>query len=81
MNRRGTGTIFCLISAILFSTRYISAAIFSSNVSSWDAELFSHMLSYVGNTLTTLSIVSLVVGIAYLLVAEILEEKIRNNNH
>lgn len=81
MNRRGTGTIFCLISAILFSTRYISAAIFSSNVSSWDAELFSHMLSYVGNTLTTLSIVSLVVGIAYLLVAEILEEKIKNSNH
>ena len=81
MNRRGTGTIFCLISAILFSTRYISAAIFSSNVSSWDAELFSYMLSYVGNTLTTLSVVSLVVGIAYLVVAEILEEKIRNSNH
>ncbi|WP_042273420.1 hypothetical protein [Faecalimicrobium dakarense] len=70
MNRRGTGAIFCLISAILFSTRYISAAIFSSNVSSWDAELFSHMLGYVGNTLTTLSGISLVIGIVYLILAE-----------
>lgn len=70
MNRRGAGAIFCLISSILFSTRYISAAIFGSNVSSWGAEFFSHMLSYVGNTLTILSVVSLVIGIIYLLLAE-----------
>ncbi|MGL5692576.1 MAG: hypothetical protein ACRCXA_00745 [Peptostreptococcaceae bacterium] len=75
MNRRGTGVMFCLIAAILFSTRYLSAAIFSSNVSLWDAQLFSEMLSYVGNTLTTLSVVSLVVGLTYLVFAEISEER------
>lgn len=70
MNRRGTGAMFCLISAILYSTRYISAAIFGSNVSSWDEELFSNMLSYVGGTLTTLSVISLVIGVVYLILAE-----------
>ncbi|MCR8744228.1 hypothetical protein [Romboutsia lituseburensis] len=70
MNRRGTGAIFCLISAILYSTRYISAAIFGSNLSSWDEQLFFNMLSYVGGTLTTLSIISLVIGVGYLILAE-----------
>lgn len=74
MNRRGTGVAFCGIAALLFIARYISAAIFGAGVSSWDAELFSHMLSYMGNGLTIASIISLLIGVAYLLWAEIKKE-------
>lgn len=34
MNNKGVGAIFCLISAILISARYISAAVFMSGVNS-----------------------------------------------
>lgn len=36
MNKRGAGVSFCFMATILFSIRYISAAIFGSGVSSWD---------------------------------------------
>ena len=71
MNRRGTGVIFCLIAAALFSTRYISAAIFGSGVLSWGSDLFDSMLQYVGSALTVLSVIALIVGIIYLVAAEI----------
>ncbi len=51
MNNKGIGAIFCLISAVLMSARYIAAAIFMSNVSSWDSSLFQAGLSYVGSPL------------------------------
>lgn len=70
MNKRGTGVIFILISAILFSAKYISAAIFGSGVTSWDNELFQSMLSYIGSPLNTLSILALLIGIAYICWAE-----------
>ena len=75
MNRRATGTIFCLIAAILYATRYLSAAIFMSGISSWSNNLFTSGLNYVGGTLTTFSTISLVVGIAYLVLAEFEEFK------
>jgi len=71
MGRRAAGVGFCFIAAFLYSVRYITAAIFGSGVSSWNAELFDAMLQYVGNSLTTLSIVALAVGIVYLVLAEI----------
>ena len=70
MDKRGTGTVFCLIAAILFSTRYIAAAIFMSGVSSWDSGLFSSGLEYVGTPLLWGSIISLIIGVSYLLWAE-----------
>jgi hypothetical protein len=66
MSKRGAGVVFCLISAILFSARYLSAAIFMSSVSSWNSELFQHALDYVGLPLLLFSIISLIVGILYL---------------
>ena len=75
MSKRATGTIFCLISAVLFSTRYIAAAIFMSSVLSWDASLFSAGLEYVGTPLLWGSIISLIVGIGYLLWAELSKGK------
>ena len=75
MTKRGTGAIFCLISAILFSVRYIAAAIFLSGSTSWSAELFSSGLEYIGTPLLWGSIISLVIGIAYLLWAELSKSK------
>lgn len=66
MNNKAVGTIFCLISAILISTKYISAAIFISNTNCWDAEMFKTGLDYVGPVLTILAIISLIVGILFL---------------
>jgi hypothetical protein len=74
MNRRGTGVLFCGIAALLFAARYISAAIFGSGVSFWDARLFNHMLDYMGNGLIIGSVISLLVGVAYLIWAEIKKE-------
>lgn len=75
MNRRGTGAIFCLIAALLFAARYITAAIFMSGGSSWDSSLFSAGLEYQGLGLMILSIISLIVGISYLVWAEIKDKK------
>ena len=75
MNKRGTGTIFCLIGSLLFATRYITAAIFMSNTASWDATLFEASLKYQGNGLLVFSIISLIIGILYLVWAEIEEKK------
>lgn len=72
MNRRGAGVTFCFIAAFLEGVKYISAAIFGSGVHSWNNRLFNHMLEYVGNKLTILAIISLVVGIVYLVAAEII---------
>jgi uncharacterized membrane protein len=66
MNNKGVGTVFCLISAILTSTRYIAAAIFMSNVTSWDSTLFQAGLSYVGSPLKITAIIALIVGICFL---------------
>ncbi len=71
MERRTVGVCFCFISALLFSTRYITAAIFGSNVSSWSKELFNAMLEYTGGELFILSIVSLIIGSVYLISSEI----------
>lgn len=75
MNKRAAGVMFCLIAAILFTSRYIVVAIFVSGVSSWNSELFKAGLSYVGTPLLTLSVISLIVGIGYLILAEISDNK------
>jgi len=67
MNNKGVGSIFCLISALLMCTRYLSVAIFMSGVPNWSSELFSAGLEYVGSPLKVASIISLVVGILFLI--------------
>ncbi|EGA90939.1 hypothetical protein GPDM_02315 [Planococcus donghaensis MPA1U2] len=66
MNKRGTGISFIAIAALLFSTKYIAAAIFGSNITSWDEELFKSMLSYIGRPLSTMSFLALLIGISYI---------------
>ena len=66
MNNKGIGAVFCLISAILISAKYISAAIFMSGVNTWDATLFAAGLGYVGPFLSIASAVALIVGLLFL---------------
>ena len=66
MNKRGTGVAFLAIAALLFSARYISAAIFGSSVASWDKDLFNAMLGFVGFPLQIFSIIALILGLAYI---------------
>jgi len=78
MSRRMAGVSLIAISALLFSTRYLSAAIFGSGVSSWNSKLFQAMLTYVGNELVTLSGMALIGGILYLVWAELDHRKGRD---
>lgn len=66
MNNKGIGAVFCLISSILISAKYIAAAIFMGNISNKDAFSFSVGLEYVGPFLTIASLVALTVGILFL---------------
>ncbi len=66
MNNKGVSVIFCLISAILISAKYIAAAMFISGMTAWDAQLFKEGLKYVGPFLTISSFVARIVGILFL---------------
>lgn len=66
MNNKGIGAVFCLISAILISAKYLSAAIFMSGGNTWDATLFAAGLSYVGPVLSIASFAALIIGILFL---------------
>ena len=75
MSKRTAGVMFCLIAGGLFAIRYIVAALFMSGVSSWNAMNFAAGLEYQGNGLLIFSIISLVVGIVYLVRAEIEDKR------
>jgi len=78
MNKRGAGVVFCLISAFLLASKkgihYISAAIIGSdNNGTLGSETFRNLLSnYTQEPFSnTVIILPLVVGISYLIWAEI----------
>lgn len=70
MNFRGVGVSFLMFSVILFSSRYIAAAIYGMGTVTKDRELFQNLLDFTGNTLLNLSVISLVIGVIYLVVGE-----------
>lgn len=63
MNHKTMGMIFICISVFLYAVRYLAAAIFGSNLTSWSKEMFDSMLTYVGKGPLVLSWISLIVGI------------------
>lgn len=75
MSKRITGALFCLAASILFSVRYLCAAVHVSEMASWNKALFSNSLSYVGTPLLIASILALIAGAAYLVSAELDERK------
>ena len=66
MNNKITGSIFCLIAAILLGARYVAAAIFMSNTPTWSADIFASALAYVGPVLLIAAIAACVVGLGFL---------------
>ena len=75
MSKRITGGLFCLSSSILFSARYLSATIHIMPMISFEETTFSRSLSYVGKPLLILSILCLIIGVIYLVSAELDERK------
>jgi len=73
MSRRTTGTFLIVTSAILYVSRHLAAAIYSSSSVGWSRDLFNAMLQYVGQGLVTWSVIALACGIGYLIWAEIEE--------
>lgn len=71
MSRRSTGTVLLAVSALLYASRYLAAAIFGSGVSSWNTELFNAMLHNTGPGLLLWSRLAFLAGLAYLVLAEV----------
>lgn len=70
MNRRGTGAVLILTAGILFSSRYIAAALFMSNITSWSYDLFQAGLGYIGSLPAVVSMILCIVGVFYLVFGE-----------
>ena len=62
--------IFCLIAALFFCCWNLSAAMFMGGGASWSMDLFAAGLEYTGIFLPALSVVNLIVGVIYLILAE-----------
>jgi hypothetical protein len=75
MSRRTVGISFVAISAFLYATRFVAAAIWGSGYSTWNAENFFALLSYVDQGLTLWSIIALIIGLIYLVWGEIEERR------
>ena len=73
MNRRAAGVIFCCISAFLFSSRYICAAIQTIGKTGWSSDQIRQRLTGLG-FLQFLAVIALITGIVYLAKAAKLEE-------
>ncbi|GIP27143.1 hypothetical protein J23TS9_22730 [Paenibacillus sp. J23TS9] len=70
MNRRGAGVAFVAIAAFLFGIRYLTAVMLLPANSGWSWDYYHEILAKSGGPLLTLSILSLVVGIIYLVLAD-----------
>lgn len=66
MSRRATGEGLLFISTLLYSTRDLTAAIMSSSLVDWNAELYRAMLQSVGRGPVEWSLISPTGGLVYL---------------
>ncbi|GMX62712.1 MULTISPECIES: hypothetical protein [Paenibacillus] len=73
MSRRTAGVVLLAISAFLTGVKYLTASIYSTSSPGtvYGPDSFKQWLDYVGGNLTTYSIITLIVGIIYLILAEI----------
>lgn len=65
MKKQIIGTIFILISSILYSTKHLSAAISGADSQLWGEQEYIQYLSYVPNTFNIAIFASLIIGIIY----------------
>lgn len=73
------GMLLCA-SALLYAARYIAAALFMGpGLRNWDARLFQASYKYVGNGLTTWSVIALVAGLAAIIGGYVLSSRKQGN--
>lgn len=68
-NNKGVGVVFCIISAALKITQYLTIAIYAQNrfTTSWSADDIEHYMSdYIGPALPVWSTIALIAGILFL---------------
>lgn len=65
MHKQLIGSIFFLISGILYSTKYISAAITGASSTVWNEEEYIFYLSLIPNEITIVLYFSLFIGVVY----------------
>ena len=70
MNKRATGTVLLLISAMLYCTKFIAAALIGMNAQIFNHQMFLDSLSYVGNSLNVFSFLALVAGMYYIILGD-----------
>ena len=70
MNKRGTGTVLLLISAMLYCTKFIAAALLGMNAQVLNHQMFLDRLSYVGDDLNLFSFIALVAGMYYIILGD-----------
>lgn len=75
MNKRITGVLFCLMSTILLSSYYVSAAIYMSGMTTKSTDWFHTGLEYVGYTLPIAAGICIFIGIVYLVLGTIDDHK------
>lgn len=71
--KRIAGAILLLVSAISFLSKYFVAAIYGSNVASWDTSSFQTLLSYVKGPYEVIGIIALLGGIVFFVSAAVQE--------
>lgn len=70
MTRRAIGVAFVSIAAFLWGIRFIAAAILGSGSNYQSEILFQNLFTYVGSAPSYMSLVSLLIGITYLVWGE-----------
>ena len=74
------GSVLLFASAFMYAARYIAAALFiGPGLRNWDEGLFRAAYSYVGNGLSTWALISLIAGIALLVVGAVVKSVTRRD--
>lgn len=75
MSRRSTGSMFLCLAGFLYASRFFVAAIYGSNMQTWNSDLFNSLLQYTDHGLTTASITAFIIGAVYLIWAEVARQQ------
>ncbi len=70
MTRQLVGAVFLAVAAILYAARHVGAMVYNANKTGDMNEAYESALRVGGAELLTLSVIALVVGLAYLLWGE-----------
>ncbi len=71
MSRRTAGVGLIAIAALIYSARVIATAILTNQFSNTDSQVFANYLMYTDQGVSVLTTIAILVGIGYLVWAEI----------